>query len=152
MTEGVLYLDGYDGTPRNRAMFRWTQFTFGCLFLVQSIFSENEILWFVLFQGAYGLGLIVTMAFFPWFLKPKTLQFNEQGLKVRLSRGRPISLDWSEVVSMEASMFRFVVKTKDDRTIPINLGALSYEQHKRVKPQFLEIARSRGVEVKSVES
>ena len=152
MNEGVLYLDGRDGSAKGQTMFRWTQFTLGCLFLVQSIFSENEILWFALFQAAYGGGLILVMAFFPWFLKPKFLRFNEQGLEVRISRSRPTLLDWEEVASIEASTFRFTIKTKDDRAFAVNLEWLSYEQHKRVKPQFLEIARSRGVEIKSMES
>ena len=49
------------------------------LFLAQSVFSENQILWFALLQGVYGLGLIVAMIFFPWFLKPRVLRFHEGG-------------------------------------------------------------------------
>ncbi len=148
MNAEILYLDGTDRSSKDRAMFRWTQFTLGCLFLVQSIFSENQILWFALFQGAYGLGLIIAMAFFPWFLKPRILRFDEQGLEARTSRGRPVVLDWKEVGSIQASTFRFVIRTKDDQTILINLGWLSYEQHQTAKPRFLECARSKGVEVR----
>lgn len=148
MNEGVLHLDGHDGSPRDRALFRWTQFTLGCLFLVQSIFSENQILWFAMFQGAYGFGLIIAMTFFPWFLKPRVLRFDERGLVARISQGRPIALDWEEVGVVEASTFRFLIRTKDGRTIPVNLGWLSYEQHQTVKPRFLACARSKGVEVK----
>ena len=148
MTEKVLYLDGYDGSKKDRAMFRWIQLTLGCLFLAQSVFSENQILWFALLQGGYGLGLIVAMIFFPWFLKPRVLRFHERGLEARISRGRPLVLDWKEIVSIDASTFRFVIMTKDDRIIPIDLGWLSYEQHQTVKPRFLECARSKGVEVR----
>ena len=70
------------------------------------------------------------------------------GLEARISRGRSLVLDWKEIVSIDASTFRFVIRTKDDRTILINLGWLSYEQHQTVKPRFLECARSKGVEVR----
>jgi len=46
-------------------------------------------------------------------------------------------------------MFALDIQTKDGRTEHIDLSEITYEQQKSIKPQIIELAKSKGVHVQA---
>ncbi|GEM_PF-3947533 len=143
----TFYLDGVRPQTRFVRIQRWIYASWGCFFLAQGVVRifDNEEWW-----PAYvltGILWLTTAIFFTRFFMGRYLQFDEDGIEARLSYRKQLKLRWDDLHSVEVSMFELVLITKNGQRIPFDLGSISYEEHKLVKPRFVEMTRLKGVQV-----
>jgi len=82
-------------------------------------------------------------------LKPVKVTFDDKSIAGLVSPWKAISLTWNQIARIEVRMFAMDIQTKDGRTEHIDLGEINYEQQKSVKPQIIELAKSKGITVRT---
>jgi hypothetical protein len=143
----ILHLDG-EGASAGRLRFQWTLFLLvGLLNLVQGFIVDND---FHLINLFAGLLFIVLALLFPIMVRPKSATFDDKGISRRLGWRRSVSLTWDQIAYMEATIFTFRIHAKDGKQFELDLGGLTFEEHSKLKPKVIELARGKGIEVKSV--
>jgi len=116
----------------------------GIINVLQSFFHQNEVRYFDL---AFGIVLIVG-GFYYWKLyELKTVAFGEVGIKGKIRFRTTIDLKWDDVSRVESSLYAILLITKTGQKYELDLSNLTYQQHKEVRPQIVELAKSKGVEV-----
>lgn len=81
--------------------------------------------------------------------KPLLLTFDEQGIQGKAKPKKDITILWNTILSIEFKMFSMNVRTKDGKEEEIDLSHITYEDHKKVKPQIVELAKSKGIAVQT---
>ena len=147
MTEPIiLHLDS-EGASAGRMRIQWTLFLLvGLLNLVQAFIVDNDFHLINLFAGIF---FIVFALLFPIMVRPKSATFDDKGISWRVGRRRSVSLTWDQIASIDASILTFRIHAKDGKQFELDLGGLTFEEHSKLKPKVLELARGKGIEVKS---
>jgi hypothetical protein len=136
------------GSILRRMRIQWIIFALlGVFNLVQAYIVDND---FRLFNLIFGVSFILYGLLHPIIFRPKLASFDENGLLWRVKNRRDLLLAWSQIAYIEASMLNFHIHTKDSRHFTVDLGNLTYEQHQTLKPQIIDLARSKGVEVRMI--
>ncbi len=125
--------------------FRVTQVALGVLFMVQGLATMGKVSWFSPFIFAYGVVLVVTFLFGPRFSRACTITLDDRGIRGRISYSDEIDLPWKDLAVAEIKMYALILKTTGGATIYIDLGNLTYDQHKHVKPKLIDILGSKGL-------
>jgi hypothetical protein len=142
----TLHLDS-EGVSAGRLRIQWTLFLLIGLFnLVQGFIVDNDFHFVNLFTGGI---FIVLAVLFPLLAKPRLATFDDKGISWKINSRRTVTLTWNQVASIEASIFLFSVHTKDGNQFDIELGGLTFEEHSKLKPKVVELARANGIEVKT---
>jgi hypothetical protein len=143
----ILVLDPEGSAPRRL----WIQ---GILFallglsnLVQAFLFDNH---FRLVNFVVGIVFISYGIVYPMMFRPKLATFDERGLTWSVKRKRNLSLTWNQIAYIEAPTLHFHIHTKNSEQFTIELGNLTYEQHKTLKPRIIDLARSHGVDVRLI--
>jgi hypothetical protein len=145
MEQIVLHLDS-EGASAGRLRIQWTLFLLvGLLNLVQAFIVDNDFHLINLFAGIF---FIVFALLFPILAKPKTATFDDNGVSWRATQRRSVTLTWSQIAFIEASILMFRIHTKDGNQVNLDLGGLTYEEHSRLKPKVVELAKAKGIEVR----
>ncbi|MBN1397908.1 MAG: hypothetical protein JXA06_07745 [Bacteroidetes bacterium] len=76
------------------------------------------------------------------------LVFDEKGITGMVNPGKKISLQWEQIAGIDIRTLAMDIKTRDGQTEHIDLGEISYEQHKSVKPRIIDLAVTKGIDVK----
>jgi hypothetical protein len=115
--------------------------------LVQAYLVDNN---FRLFNLIAGIFFVSSAFLYPTIFRPKLATFDDNGLMWSVKNRRNLSLAWNQIAYIEASTLNFYIHTKDMGQFTIDLGNLTYEQHKTFKPQIIDLARSKGVDVRMI--
>jgi hypothetical protein len=97
-----------------------------------------------------GVALVINLlqAIVNWYYsKPLLLTFDEHGISGKVKSKKDIAIPWNTISSIEFKMFAMNVRTKDGKEEEIDLSHITYEDHKKGKPQIIEIAKSKGIAV-----
>jgi hypothetical protein len=120
---------------------------FACASIVLAFKDGSHGKWLTLITGV----LIVVQAIIAWRShKPLTTYWDTAGIRGSVAPGKAIAIAWSEVSAVDAGMFVLVIHLKNQTTVPVDLSQITYKQHKEIKPLILELARTKGVEVRTV--
>jgi hypothetical protein len=125
--------------------FRLSQVALGILFMVQGLATLGKLSWFSPFIFSYGFVLVVAFLVGPRFSKACTITLDDRGIRGRISYSREIDLAWEDVMHADIMMYALIFRTKGGETIHIDLGNLTYDQHKHIKPKLIEILGPRGL-------
>ncbi len=115
--------------------------------LVQAFFSDNKFRLVNLIGGAVFVSYAIV---YPIILRPKVATFNEDGVMLDLKRRSNLVLAWNQIAYIEASTLHFHIHTKNSEKFTIDLGNLTYAQHKTLKPRIIDLAHSHGVDVRVI--
>jgi len=88
---------------------------------------------------------LAAMIVLPRFHREYSIRIDDRGIRGRTGYSKLIDLRWEDLALAEIKMFALILKTKGGGTIHIDLGGLTYDQHKVVKAELLEILGSRGL-------
>ena len=140
MTSIILELEQHTKTSISRA---WA-IPVGMANMVQGFLMQSEGRYFNIVFGA----LLITAGFYYWLLyKPKTVSFDENGIEGKIKRGTVLHLRWEELSKLEGSMYEITLYTKAGQKYVIDLSNITFREHKELKPQILELAKSKQIEV-----
>jgi len=114
--------------------------------LVQALMKDNDFRYVNLIVG---LGTVLFAIFYRRFNRPKVFTFDDDGIEGPLGARNPVKMKWNDIARIEGSVFRLTVLSKSGDRSDINLGNITYDQHKQIKPLILELAQSHGVEVRT---
>jgi len=143
----ILHLDS-EGASAGRLRIQWTLFLLvGLLNLVQAFIVDNDFHLINLFAGIF---FIVFALLFPIMAKPKLATFDDNGMSWRVTRRRTVTLSWNQIAYIEESIFLFRIHAKDGNQFDLDLGGLTFEEHSKLKPKVVELARAKGIEVRGV--
>ncbi len=131
--------------PSNKSAFsRGWMMLVGIVNVLQSFFQQNELRYIDL---AFGIVLMVG-GFYYWKLYEfKTVAFDEVGIKGKLRFRTTIDIKWDDVSRFELAIYAISLITKSGQKYEIDLSNITYQQHKEIKPQIVELAKSKGIEV-----
>ena len=131
--------------PSNKSAFsRGWMMLVGIVNVLQSFFQQNELRYIDL---AFGIVLMVG-GFYYWKLyELKTVAFDEVGIKGKLRFRTTIDIKWDDVSRFELAIYAISLITKSGQKYEIDLSNITYQQHKEIKPQIVELAKSKGIEV-----
>ena len=131
--------------PSNKSAFsRGWMMLVGIVNVLQSFFQQNELRYIDL---AFGIVLMVS-GFYYWKLYEfKTVAFDEVGIKGKLRFRTTIDIKWDDVSRFELAIYAISLITKSGQKYEIDLSNITYQQHKEIKPQIVELAKSKGIEV-----
>jgi hypothetical protein len=119
----------------------------GLINLVQAYLVDNDFRFVNLIVGIF----FISSAFaYPLIFRQKLATFDDNGLMWSVKNRRNLSLAWNQIAYIEASTLHFYVHPNDSGQFTIDLGNLTYEQHKTLKPQIIDLARSKGVDVRMI--
>ncbi len=143
----ILHLDS-EGVSAGRLRIQWTLFLLvGLLNLVQGFVVDNDFHVINLFAGIF---FIVFAVLFPIMYKPKLATFDDNGISWRATRRRTVSLAWNQIAYIEAHNLLLRIHTKDGNQFEMDIGGLTFEEHSKLKPKVVELARGKGIEVRIV--
>jgi hypothetical protein len=126
--------------------FMRIQIVLAIMFIIQGLaYSGKSFWWFPYFSITYGVVLLAVMIAFPRFHRDYSVTVDERGIRGRTGFTKEINLPWDDVTYADIMMFAFILKTKGGETIHIDLGNLTYDQHKLVKPRLIDILGSKGL-------
>lgn len=133
--------------PSNKSAFsRGWMMLVGIVNVLQSFFQQNELRYIDL---AFGIVLMVG-GFYYWKLYEfKTVAFDEVGIKGKLRFRTTIDIKWDDVSRFELAIYAISLITKSGQKYEIDLSNITYQQHKEIKPQIVELAKSKGIEVEA---
>ena len=133
--------------PSNKSAFsRGWMMLVGIVNVLQSFFQQNELRYIDL---AFGIVLMVS-GFYYWKLYEfKTVAFDEVGIKGKLRFRTTIDIKWDDVSRFELAIYAISLITKSGQKYEIDLSNITYQQHKEIKPQIVELAKSKGIEVEA---
>ena len=95
-----------------------------------------------------GLVILVVGLIYPRIVKPKVVTFDDSGItQSRTRHGNP-TIAWNQIAYIEASTLNFRIYTKDSELFTIDLGNLTFEQHRTLKPKIIDFAHSKSVDVR----
>jgi hypothetical protein len=100
-----------------------------------------------------GVALVINLlqAIVNWYYsKPILLTFDEHGMTGKIEPRKSILLAWNQIARLEFKMFTLIVRTNDGKEEEIDLSHITYEDHKKTKPQIIEMAKSKGIAVQTV--
>jgi hypothetical protein len=143
----ILYLDSGGSSPRRMRLFSILYGFLGLSFLVQATLAHG-VLKYVLF--VFALAWIVITLIYPRLYKGKVMTFDGSGVAWLHPTPQNPTLAWDQIAYIEASSLTFRIHTKDLKLFTVDLANLTYEQHRTVKPQILDLARSKGVDVRMI--
>ena len=129
--------------------YRLTQIALGILFMVQGLATMGKQTWFPPFIFSYGVVLVVVFLLAPRFSRACAITLDDRGIRGRISYSREIDLVWEDLMHAEIMMFALILKTKTGKTLHIDFGNFTYEQHKHVKPKLIELLGEKGLLKKS---
>jgi hypothetical protein len=119
---------------------------FGIAAIIIAVGSQEHHVWISVVTGA----LIVVQAVLNWWSsRPIVSTWDDAGIHGEIGLRKSISVVWSQVSRIDANMFALTLCMKDERAIHVDLSSMTYAQHKELIPRLLEIARSKGVEVRA---
>jgi hypothetical protein len=125
--------------------FTVTQTICAILFIAQGIAYSGTSIWFPRFAIVYGVALLAAIIVLPRLTKEYSIRIDDQGIRGRTGYSTLIDLHWEDLALAEIKMFALILRTKGGGTIHIDLGELTYDQHKLVKPRLIDIFRSKGL-------
>jgi hypothetical protein len=135
--------------PLNQKVSQWfvrIQIVLAIMFILQGLaYSGKSFWWFPYFSISYGVILLAVMLAYPRFHREYFVKIDEQGIRGRTGFTKQIDLSWEHLAHADIMMFALILKTKAGETIHIDLGDLTYDQHRLVKPRLVEIFRSKGL-------
>lgn len=143
----IIYLDSEGSSPRRLRMLSIIYGILGISFLAQAMLAQNAFRYVML---VLALTWILIALNYPRLFKAKAMTFDDSGITWSRTKPRSLRVTWDQIAYMEASTLEFRIRTKDLKVLTINLGNLTYEQHKTVKPQIIDLARSNGVDVRMI--
>ena len=72
---------------------------------------------------------------------------DENGIDGKIKRGTVLHLRWEQLSKLEGSMYEITLYTKAGQKYVIDLSNITFREHKELKPQILELAKSKQIEV-----
>jgi hypothetical protein len=113
--------------------------------IILGFMDESGIRWTSVVMGL----VIIVQAIINWRnVRSLISTWDEWGIRGRITPGKPASIAWKDVASIEASMFALDLHLKNQSTVHVDLSCTTFQQHKDLKPRILNLARAQGVEVK----
>jgi hypothetical protein len=117
----------------------------GCINLLNAIFIAGTFRYVNLVTG---VGCLVVAVWFRHNPKTSVFSFSDAGIEKREGQKSSVLLPWVEVAYFEYSPLRLTIAARNGQLLDIDLGSLSYQQHKTIKPQILRFAKAFGVEAR----
>ena len=119
---------------------------FGIAAIIIAVGSQEHHLWISVVTGA----LIVVQAVVNWWSsRPIVSTWDDAGIHGHIGVRKRILVGWNQVSRIDANTFSMKLYMKDDNVIHIDLSSMTYTQHKELIPRLIEMARSKGVEVRA---
>ena len=143
----IIYLDSEGSSPRRLRALSIIYGILGISFLAQAMLAHDAFRYVML---VLALTWILIALNYPRLFKAKTMTIDRSGIAWSRTKPRSLKITWDQIAYMEASTLEFRIRTKDSKLVTINLGSLTFEQHRTLKPQIIELARSKGVEVRMI--
>ena len=145
----ILYLDSEGSSPRRMRLFSILYGLLGLSFLVQATLVHGA---FKYVLSVFAVGWIVIAFVYPRLFKGKAITFDDSGISWSPTVPQNSKVPWDQIAYIEGSILTFRIQTKDSKHFNVDLGNLTYEQHRTLKPQILDLARSHGVNVRMIET
>jgi hypothetical protein len=142
----TLYLQP-EQTPKTQMVQRGIIVVSGIFYLIIGISKGDWVGYMYSIVGGAALVIALTA---PRMFRPRSFTFDEHGFAGPEGRPWKKQYQWNEISRIEEQMFLWTFITKSGRRRTMNLGNLTFEQHRVVKPKILDLARSQGVEVRTV--
>ncbi|MBI3586407.1 MAG: hypothetical protein HY088_04685 [Ignavibacteriales bacterium] len=146
MEQITLDLQPEPATQRMRLVQRTLFVLMGVGNIVQGIMHDNN---FRYFNFIIGISVVVIALNYRRIFKPKLFTFDEDGFEGPIGRSDSTRLHWGDISHIEAKMFTLKIFPKSGGERNIYLGNITFNQHKQIKPKILELAQSKGVEVRA---
>ncbi len=115
----------------------------GVINLLQACFLQN---FFRYFDLVFGFALVAGGFYYWKFYTPRCITFDEAGSRGKIGIRTHVRLLWDEISKVGSSLYSITIRTKSGETLSIDLSAITFQQHKEVKPRILELARSKGMD------
>lgn len=145
MEQITLDLQPEPATPRMRLLQRGLFALIGAVNVVQGIIQESGFRYVNL---VIGIVAILFAFFYRRIYPPKVFTFDDDGLEGPIGQPDNIRFRWTDISHIEAKMFMLTVFTKTGTERKIYLGNITFQQHKHMKPKILELAKSKGVDIR----
>lgn len=133
-------------SPKTQLFQRGVFGLFGVINLAQAYLQEGNFRYVNLFVGITAIAFAL---FFHRIHKPRVFTFDDNGIAGPISRRESIALSWQDIEYIKPTIFSLHICKKDGQRFKLNLGNLTFQQHKTEKQQILELAKSKGVSVRS---
>jgi hypothetical protein len=118
---------------------------FGIASIILAFKEANHIRWITLLAGL----VIIVQAIVNWHTqKPVTITWDDSGFRGSIAPGKLIAIQWGEVSAIDARMFALEIHLRNKTTVHVDLSQTTYQQHKEIKPLVLDLARTKGVDVR----
>jgi hypothetical protein len=113
--------------------------------IILAFHDQNHVNWFSVIAGL----AIIIQAVVRWHtVKSMSSTWDDWGIRGRIAPGQPVSIPWKDIASIDAGMFALDLHLTNQSTIHVDLSFATYQQHRDLKPRIVELARSKGTEVK----
>ncbi len=142
----TLYLQA-EQTPRTQFIQRGIIVVFGIFYVIVGFVKGN---WVGYLYSIVGGAAIIAALAAPRIFRPASYTFDEHGFAGPAGRPWERQYQWDQISRIEVQMFALTFITKNGQRKKLNLGNITFEQHNVVKPKILDLARARGVEVRTV--
>ncbi len=133
-------------SPTMRFIQQGFFFLLGVMILVQGIVIESDFRYVNLTFGSIA---ILFALFYRRVFPPKVFTFDDEGFEGPIGIFNTRRYRWEEISHINATMFLLEVVLKPGTTVEINLENITYQQHKQIKPMILELAKTKGVDLRS---
>jgi len=81
--------------------------------------------------------------------RPLRVTFDASGISGQIGHRKGIAIGWEQIAWIDVHMFAMDIRAKDGHTDHIDLGEITYEQQKTIKPRIVDLAKSKGIEVRA---
>ncbi len=142
----TLDLQPEPSTPTMRLFQRVLLALMGLTNLIQGILQHTNFRYVNLVVGVVAI-------FFAFYYRriypPKVFMFDNDGFEGPLGRPDNIRLRWTDVTHIKEQMFTLTLFTKSGTEREIYLGNITFKQRKQIKPKIIDLARSKGIEIRA---
>jgi hypothetical protein len=136
-----------DSSPRMLFLHRGSYILLGALNIIQGFLLDGKFGYFIMGGGAIFLfgGIFYNLLF-----STKPIIFDENGVEGPVGGKPGVRIGWSEISRIEETMFSLTIVTTAGDSRTIDLSGITYAQHKELKPKIIQLAISKGIEVRTV--
>jgi hypothetical protein len=118
----------------------------GIINLGSGILMAGTFRYVTLAAGIGGLAMAICFRHNP---KSALYSFTDAGIERPESKDGIGLIPWSDVAYMEHAPLRLTIDAKNGSRLDIDLGSLSYQQHKTIVPQILRFAKAHNVGIRT---
>lgn len=142
----TLDLQPEPANPKMRMMQRVIFLLFGIMNIIQGIISESNFRYINL---VCGIVVVILALNYRRIYKPKVFTFDEEGVEGPIDKPKRTRDRWTDIAYIRAKMFSLNIVTRAGEERTLYLGNLTFAQHHEIKPRILQLAKSKGVEVRA---